>query len=678
MLDGLTLKHWRWEPAEEEGYGFLVFDRAESGANTFSFEVLEELDQIVDRFKAEPPRGFAIISGKSSGFIAGADINQFRDFEDESQARSFIEKGHAVFDKLESLSCPTVAAIHGFCMGGGTEMALACRYRICTDDSKTKIGLPEVNLGIHPGWGGTARLPLLIGAPQAMNAILTGKPLPGKKALGVGLVQYVMPERHLRRAAIRVLKEKPQPRKAGFFARMTNNPLVRPFLAPQMEKQVAKKARKEHYPAPYAVIDLWKKHGNDKRAMLKGEIDSVTKLALTDTARNLVRVYFLQERLKSEGKSKQEPVKHVHVIGAGTMGGDIAAWCALRGLTVSLQDLEHDLVGKAVGRAHALFKKKLRKPRLVQAAMDRLTPDVDGHHVPQADLVLEAIVEDLDIKKKVFKGLEPRLKKGALLASNTSSIPLQDLAKGLKHPERLVGLHFFNPVAKMPLVEIVKHDKLEEAVAERGAAFIKSIGKLPVPVKSTPGFLVNRILMPYMLEAVTMYQEGVPGPVIDKAAEKFGMPMGPIELMDTVGLDVGGSVARILSDRLGFHVPDKFENLLAEGKRGKKDGEGFYKWKDGKAQKPKVDDNYTPPEDLTDRMILPYLNEAVAALRLKVVEDEELLDAGCIFGTGFAPFRGGPMAHIRATGKDELVQTLESLKEKHGDRFAADKGWQKL
>ncbi len=678
MLDGLTLKHWRWEPADDEGYGFLVFDKAESGANTFSFEVLEELDQVLDRFSADPPSGVAIISGKSSGFIAGADINQFRDFEDESQARSFIEKGHAVFDKLEALPCPTVADIHGFCMGGGTEMALACRYRICTDDPKTKIGLPEVNLGIHPGWGGTARLPLLIGAPQAMNAILTGKPLAGKKALGVGLVQYVMPERHLKKAAITVLKEKPEPKKAGFFARMTNNPLVRPFLAPQMEKQVARKARKEHYPAPYAVIDLWKQHGNDKQAMLKGEIDSVTQLALTDTARNLVRVYFLQERLKSEGKSKQEPVKHVHVIGAGTMGGDIAAWCALRGLTVSLQDLEHDLVGKAIGRAHALFKKKLRKPRLVQAAMDRLTPDVDGDHVPRADLVLEAIVEDLDIKKKVFKGLEPRLKEGALLASNTSSIPLQDLAKGLKHPERLVGLHFFNPVAKMPLVEIVKHDKLEEAVAERGAAFIKAIGKLPVPVKSTPGFLVNRILMPYMLEAVTIYQEGVPGPVIDKAAEKFGMPMGPIELMDTVGLDVGGSVAKILSERLGFHVPDKFESLLAEGKRGKKDGEGFYKWKGGKAQKPKVDSNYSPPDDLTDRMILPYLNEAVAALRLEVTADEELLDAGCIFGTGFAPFRGGPIAHIRATGKDELVEKLETLADKHGDRFKPDKGWKKL
>lgn len=677
MLDGLTLKHWRWEPAGD-GFGFLVFDKAGSGANTFSFDVLEELDQVLDRFKADPPKGVAIISGKASGFIAGADINQFKEFEDESQARSFIEKGHAVFDKLEALPCPTVAAIHGFCMGGGTEMSLACRYRICTDDPKTKIGLPEVNLGIHPGWGGTARLPLLIGAPQAMTAILTGRPFHPKKALGTGLVQYVTQERHLRRAALTVLEERPEPRKAGIFARLTNSAIARPFLASRMEKQVRGKARREHYPAPYAVIDLWKKHGNDKQAMLKGEIESVTKLALTDTARNLVRVYFLQERLKSEGKSKQEPIRRVHVIGAGTMGGDIAAWCALRGLTVSLQDLKPEFVAKAVGRAHALFQKKLRDKRLVQAAMDRLTPDVNGDHVPRADLVLEAIVEDLAIKKKLFKELEPRLKKGALLASNTSSIPLQDLAKGLKDPDRLVGLHFFNPVAKMPLVEIVKHDKLDDAIAERGAAFIKAIGKLPVPVKSTPGFLVNRILMPYMLEAVTMYQEGVPGPVIDEAAEKFGMPMGPIELMDTVGLDVGGSVAKILSERLGFHVPDKFESLLEAGKRGKKDGEGFYKWKGGKPLKPSVPSDYKAPEDLTDRMILPYLNEAVAALRLKVVEDEELLDAGCIFGTGFAPFRGGPMAHIRATGKDGLAGILESLKEKHGDRFAPDEGWKNL
>ena len=677
MLDGLGLKHWRWEDAGD-GYGFLVFDRKDAGANTFSEEVLDELGQVVEKLQSDPPKGVAIVSGKKSGFIAGADINAFKDFEREEQVRAFIEKGHKVFDALEALPCSTLAAIHGFCMGGGTEMSLACRYRICTDDDATKIGLPEVNLGIHPGWGGTVRLPPLIGAPAAMDAILSGRSIHPKKARGIGLVQYVVPHRHLRKAAVEVLKQRPEPASGGWRASLSNSWPARQILAPIMEKKTAAKANRKHYPAPFAVIDYWREHGGDKRAMMKAEIDSVTKLALTDTARNLVRVFFLQERLKSEGRGKFEPVKRVHVIGAGTMGGDIAAWCALHGLNVSLQDLEEEQVATAIGRAHALFKKKLRVPRLVQAAMDRLAPDLDGEQVKRADLVIEAIVENLEVKQKVFKSLESKIRKGAMLASNTSSIPLQDIAKGLKHPERLVGLHFFNPVAKMPLVEVVRHDDVDEQIAGRAAHFARAISRLPLPVKSTPGFLVNRILMPYMLEAVRLHSEGVPGPVIDKAALKFGMPMGPIELSDVVGLDVSGHVAKILSERLGFEIPDKFEELLESGKRGKKDGEGFYVWKNGKAQKPKVPSDYKPPEDLTDRLILPYLNEAVAALRLGVVADEELLDAGCIFGTGFAPFRGGPMNYVRGTGPDKLRERLAKLAERHGRRFEPDKGWDKL
>lgn len=677
MPDGLELKHWRWEP-DEDGYGFLVFDRAKSGANTFSSEVLDELNQVIERFESDTPAGVAIVSGKSSGFIAGADINQFRNFDDAGQVRAFIEQGHRVFDRLEGLSCPTVAAIHGFCMGGGLEMALACRYRVCTDDPKTRLGLPEVKLGIHPGWGGTVRLPRLVGAPAAMDAILTGRSLHPKKALGLGLVQYVVPARHLRKAALAVLRERPTPASGGFRATLSNTWAARRILAPIMTKKTAAKARREHYPAPFAVIDLWRRHGGNRRAMLKAEIDSISELAVTATARNLVRVFFLQERLKAEGRSKHDPVERVHVIGAGVMGGDIAAWCAMRGLRVSLQDLEQEQIAKAIGRARDLFRKRLRERRLVQAAMDRLAPDPEGRHVVRADLVIEAIVEDLGVKRKVLGSVEKQLEPGAMLATNTSSIPLQDIARKLKHPDRFVGLHFFNPVAKMPLVEIVRHDKVDDAVAERAAAFARGIDKLPLPVKSTPGFLVNRILMPYMLEAITLHTEGVPGPAIDKAALRFGMPMGPIELADTVGLDVAGHVAGILSERLGFEIPDKFEELLEAGKRGRKDGQGFYAWKGGKAQKPKVPSDYKPPEDLTDRLMLPFLNEAVASLRLGVVADEELLDAGVIFGTGFAPFRGGPVAYIQDTGPTDLKGRLQTLAEKHGKRFAPDKGWDKL
>lgn len=677
MLEGLSLQHWRWEP-EEDGYGCLVMDKAKSGANVFSREVMEELGLIVERMKAQPPKGIAIISGKPSGFIAGADIKAFQEFKDANEARAFIQQGHEVYDRLEALPCPTVAAIHGFCMGGGLELALACTYRICTKDDQTKLSLPEVRLGIHPGWGGTWRLPQRIGAPQALNAILTGRSIYPKKALKLGLVQYVVPHRHLRDAALEVLRKKPEPRDGGFTARLSNSWPARQILSRVMEKKTRAHVRREHYPAPFAVIDLWREHGGDKQEMLRAEIDSITRLAFTDTAKNLVRVFFLREQLKAQGGGKHQPVKQVHVIGAGTMGGDIAAWCALSGLRVSLQDLEPEPVAQAIGRAHKLFKKELRKPRLIQAAMDRLSPDVEGKMIPGADLVIEAIVEDLKIKTKVFKGVETQLKADAMLATNTSSIPLNDLAKGLKNPKRLLGLHFFNPVAKMPLVEVVHHDKLDADVAARGASFVKRIDRLPLPVAGTPGFLVNRILMPYMLEAVHLYSEGVPGKVIDREAERFGMPMGPIELADVVGLDVAGHVAHILSEHLGVEVPKKLDELLEAEKRGRKDGEGFYVWENDKPKKPDAPSDYQPPEDLQDRLIFPFLNESVACVRLNVVENADLLDAGIIFGTGFAPFRGGPMQHIRKQGADKLKERMETLAQRHGKRFKPDAGWDDL
>ncbi len=308
----------------------------------------------------------------------------------------------------------------------------------------------------------------------------------------------------------------------------------------------------------------------------------------------------------------------------------------------------------------------------------RLVADVESAKVPEADLIIEAIFENLDAKRALYANLEPRMKATAILATNTSSIPLTELRTQLAHPERFVGLHYFNPVAMMPLVEIVRHDGLDAAIGARVAAFAKAIDKLPVPVATSPGFLVNRVLFPYMLEAATLYAEGVPGPVIDRAAKKFGMPMGPIELMDTVGLDVATGVSKVLSPFLGISIPEKLQGMIAAGKRGKKDGEGFYLWKDGRAQKPEVPSNYQAPADLEDRMILPFLNEAVACLHERVVDDAEQLDAGIIFGTGFAPFRGGPIQHIRDTGAAALKTRLEALAAKHGERFKPKPGWDAL
>ena len=406
----------------------------------------------------------------------------------------------------------------------------------------------------------------------------------------------------------------------------------------------------------------------------------MAKLAQTATARNLVRVYFLQERLKSLGGKDSQgtalpSLQRVHVIGAGVMGGDIAAWCALRGFDTSLQDRSMAQVQPAIDRAHAFYSKKIKQEAKRAAAITRLKPDVEGNEVAKADLVIEAIYENSEAKRDLYAKVEETLPAGSLLTSNTSSIPLTDLRAGLRRPAQFAGLHFFNPVAMMPLVEIVRHDGMDADTERRLAAFCRAIDKLPVPVAGSPGFLVNRILMPYLLEAMACYSEGIPGPVIDKAALAFGMPMGPIELADTVGLDVAASVGKLLADFLNLPIPSGLDGLLATGKRGRKDGQGFYTWVDGRAQKSEVPKDYRAPEDLTDRLILPFLNEAVACLQEGVVADEDLLDAGVIFGTGFAPFRGGPIAHIRSEGAAKLKARLEQLADRHGDRFKPRPGW---
>ncbi len=671
----MDLKHWKLE-IDAQNLAWLWFDRAGTATNTFSTEVLEELGRIADHLAAMPPKGLAILSAKENGFAAGADIDEFTTISSAEQAMAFTTLGNVVFDKVAALPFPTLAMIHGFCMGGGTELALACRYRIADDGPKTRMALPEVMIGIVPGWGGAKRMPPLIGAANALDLMLTGRGVDGRRARKLGLVDVATPRRHFANAVRLFLASPPPPHRPPFAAAVTDWPIVRSLVASMSRKKVAEKARQDHYPAPYAIIDLWKDFGGDVRNIPLEHPASMASLFAHPTTRNLIRLFKLQDRMKGLGKGDIEPVRHLHVIGAGAMGGDIAAWAAFKGITVTLQDLGPERISPAVQRAHALYKKRLKQPHLVQAAFDRLIPDVKGDGVAKADLVIEAIVENAEIKRKLFAGIEPRMKAGAILATNTSSIPLQELSGVLARPERLVGLHFFNPVAQMMLVEIVEGPQTSPGVMQAGQAFARQIDKLPLPCKSAPGFLVNRVLSPYLMEAMLMLDEGVPGETIDAAARDFGMPMGPIELADMVGLDICWAVGQELA-KPGTPIPKKLQANIEAKNLGKKTGKGFYTWVKGKPQKASGSGS-VDLKPIADRIVLPALNEAVACLRERIVTDADLCDAGVIFGTGFAPHRGGPISAIKERGKESWLKTMAELRAKHGDRFVADTGWDSI
>lgn len=665
-------KHWDLK-RDSDNILWLGLDRKDTSVNSINEEVLDELNSLLHEISQDKNAlGLIIYSAKEKGFIAGADVNAFSKFETPAQAVDFLRKGQAVFARLQDLKIPSVAMIDGFCMGGGYELALACTYRVASDEKDTRIGLPEVMLGIHPGWGGSVRLPQLIGGFNALSQIiLTGSAVHAVKAKSLGMIDDVVPIRQLKRAAIYFIKSKPPKHKPSFIQGLTNSSWMRKPIAALMRHNVAKRVRREHYPAPYAIIDLWEKEGGmGDRAYLK-EIDSVEHLVSTGiTSKNLIRAFSLRERLKGFAKGSDFKATHVHVIGAGVMGGDIAAWCALRGLRVTLQDQTYAQIAPAIGRAHTLYKKKLRKPRLIQAAMDNLIPDPEGHGIARADVIIEAVFENLVVKQEIMKKVEKLAKKDAIIATNTSSIPLDEMSSVMNNPNRLVGIHFFNPVAKMDLVEVVSSTKTSKTVELDSCAFVNQIGKLPLPVKSSPGFLVNRVLMPYLMECVQLLDEGYSAETIDEAALSFGMFMGPVELADTVGLDVGLAVAENLTGHFGGAVPQKLRDMVKEGKLGRKTGQGFYQYKNGKPVKKQASTPINP--HIADRLILRMVNESAACLREGVVADADLLDAGMIFATGFAPFRGGPMNYAKDFGTNNLENLFKTLESKYGERFKVD------
>ena len=667
--------HWSWS-IDQDGIGWLGADRAGSSTNTLSRAVLEDLNSTLERIERAPPRGVVIFSAKKNGFIAGADISEFTTIQTPEQGYDLVRAGQQVMDRIERLPCPTVAAIHGFALGGGLEVALACRYRVAADDDKVSLGLPEVMLGIHPGFGGTVRAPRLIGARAALDLMLTGRPVRAKRALALGLVDRLAPPDGLKAAAAALAREAPARGRAPLLDRVLAIGPLRAIVANQALAQVARRARPDHYPAPYAIVELWRRTGAAGAAAYEAEARSFARLCLTEASRSLVRVFFLQDRLKGLAGKDATPAQTVHVVGAGVMGGDIAAWCAQRGLGVTLQDRSLEIIEPALARARAGFDKRAKTPAAAAEMAARLKADVEGQGAATADVVIEAIYENVEAKQALYGVLEPRLKAGAVLATNTSSLKLETLSTTLANPARLVGLHFFNPVDKMPLVEVIHGERTDPAAIKAALAFARRIDKLPLPCLSAPGFVVNRILFPYLTEAMLAAQDGIALPVLDEAALAFGMPQGPIELADTVGLDVALHVGEVLSTAFGTPRPTVLEPLVAARKLGRKSGEGFYVWRDGKPVKPPATGQV--PEDLADRLILPMLNEAVACLRQGIVADEDLLDAGVIFGTGFAPFRGGPVHYARHRGISNVVARLEALAARYGARFKPDAHWATL
>ena len=512
----MALRHWKLE-RDADGLAWATLDVADASTNTLGAAVMLELASLLDELDRQPPKGLVIRSGKAAGFIAGADIDEFSRIDSPAAARALVERGWNLFNRLAAVAYPTLALVRGHCMGGGFELALACRYRIAVDEPATRMALPEVMLGIYPAWGGMLRLPRLVGPAAALDLMLTGKGVDARKAKRLGLADDCVPPRVMDSAARLTLLSGRAPRELPLMQRLLNGPL-KAVVARQARRQTAAKVRPGHYPAPFAIIDIWARHGGNALAVPADAPASLEAIFRSPTAKNLVRVFHLQERLKAFGKDADFAPRRVHVVGAGVMGGDIAAECALRGMIVTLQDQTTERIALAIARAAKRFERKFRgQPREVRFALDRLIPDPAGHGVAQADVVIEAIFENLEAKRALLADIERRARPDALIASNTSSLRIADIAAALADPARLVGVHFFNPVAMMPLVEVVRTAASGEEALVRAAAFVRKLDKLPLPVRDAPGFLVNAVLGPYMYEALRCVDEGIAPEAIDAA-----------------------------------------------------------------------------------------------------------------------------------------------------------------
>ncbi|HEY1489510.1 MAG TPA: 3-hydroxyacyl-CoA dehydrogenase NAD-binding domain-containing protein, partial [Verrucomicrobiae bacterium] len=658
----------------------VTFDRPGSSANIFDLRTLDELAQELEFIERQTElKGVIFVSTKRSVFIAGLDLNLVLEITSIAKARSLIERGQEVMNRIAALRIPTVAVVHGAAVGGGYELCLACDYRIATLDHATKIGLPETKIGLLPGWGGSTRLPRLIALPKALDIILGGKTVPAKLALKLGMVDEVAPAECLIAAAVRKIKLGKPVRSRHW---LTNNRLVAAAIEPRVRKQLLKKTR-GHYPAVLKALEVATRGiSRTVEASLALERDGIIELMQTDVCRNLINVFFLQERARkrklSAGVSTidPKPVARTAVIGAGVMGAGIAQWLSARKLPVILRDINTGQVGKGMAGIAKLYRDGVKRHLLTaheaRAGMDRVHPAPAEAPLRHTDIVIEAAVENLELKKKIFQRLDELVSPDTVLATNTSALPISEMAASTRHPERVVGLHFFNPVHQMQLVEVIAARQTAPEVLQRALRFAQQIGKLPVIVKDSPGFLVNRILIPYLIEAGNLFEAGAKVEDLDDVMLGFGMPMGPMRLLDEVGLDVALHVAETLAAHFGdrMKVPGCIRKMTGAGLLGRKSGNGFYLHEKSKEAKPNPNISIYAQSrnaraisrgELQERMVFLMVNEAARCLEEQIVTDPADVDFAMIMGTGFAPFRGGPLRHSDTVGAARLVGAMNHL-----------------
>ena len=659
----------------------LRFDQAGLPANLFNPETLAELNAHLDDIEASPSiRGIVFISGKQRLFHAGADLRGLGKMDREGLCH-FIEQGQDVFTRIAHLKIPTVAAIHGACLGGGCELALACTYRVATNDRATKIGLPETRLGILPAWGGSTRLPRLIGVSRALKIILAGQTPSAKQALRYGMIDAIAPRELLLSAALRMLTQGRNARRSWKLNPLVNRITAR-LIAPTVRTKLARQTR-GHYPARTEAAEVvLASPRSSESASLARERKVVLDLAASDTCKNLIRLFFMSERARKTEGPKSPPVERAMVVGAGVMGGGIAEWLAARGVRVILRDIDPKFVAKGLDRIRKLFgDRRVFTEKEGRDAMDRISPVVGDVPLSQIDLVIEAALETIDAKREIFAELDQQARReDTILATNTSALSLAEIAGATKNPARVVGIHFFNPVHKMQLVEVVVGAQTSPDVVRRAVQFVQQIGKLPVVVKDSPGFLVNRVLMPYLLEAGLLFEAGARTEEVDEAMLDFGMPMGPLRLIDEVGVDIAFHVANTLAEKFSdrLRVPPGLGEMVKSGWLGQKSGRGFYLYGGSKKSVPNPemdklrrnhDASGLPRSELQLRLALLMVNESARCLEEQVVADAASVDFAVVNGTGFAPFRGGPLRYADALGLGKVVTELERLTKEAGPHF---------
>lgn len=669
--------------AHTSGIALIWFDDTARKVNLLDSEALASLKRALDTLRERSdhsfPRALVLLSGKDESFIAGADVKEFDRLATPAEAEAKAREAQLLFEEFSLLPYPTVAAINGACLGGGAELALAMRYRVASNARGVAIGLPEVKLGILPGFGGTQRLPRLMGLVPSLDLLLTGRTLDPRRALRAGLIDAMLPREGFADRAIQWTEEllqgehEPKRRPPAFplFIMQTIPPLRR-YVLGQAKRKVLRQTQ-GHYPAPLEILRVLKATwGQSTTEGLKVEREAVAKLLFTPESKNLRRIFTMQDEAKRRPPTPlARKVSSIAVMGAGTMGGEIAYLLSSRGVRVRMRDLKSGPLLHSLAHARSLFEREVSRGRMkrseLEQALGRIEPTLDLTGLSRADLVLEAIVEDLPVKQSLLRDLEGQVPEHCVLATNTSSLSVRAMAKGLKNPGRVVGMHFFNPATKMPLVEVIRTDLSDPAAVETVIALARRLGKAPVLVADAPGFLVNRVLMPYLVEAIGLVERGQPIRAVDRALRAFGMPLGPLELLDEIGLDVARKVAHVLQEAFGSRMPSiaLIDRLVTAGALGKKSGLGFYRYENG--TRGGVNDTLdgessaqgsTPAREMADRLVDAMVNEAALALEESVVARPEDVDLAMVMGTGFPPFRGGLLRHADATGVGAIVERL--------------------